>query len=312
MSMISVVIISKDEESLDDTLVDVAKQASSLAEPYEIVVVDASSNRLDHIKRRHAGEVCWLEFIQPAGVRVSIPHQRNVGVREARGDIIVFIDAACHPTEDWLARLVAPLRGNDDENMVAGLAVDPTGENHYVVHSEKAKDGTYLSQAGSANMAFRRSVFDAVGGFDESFAYGSDHDFCWRITDAGYRIRCVADAIIEHDWGTPQRQRRRSYVYGKARVRLYAKHSARRRHMIKNDPMAVVNPLFVLGLPVTLIFPLYPLLLLIPAWRYRSRGLRGTIRALSYHLWFGAGVLAGLVAMSRQRAGSGDRRAGDQ
>jgi GT2 family glycosyltransferase len=309
--MISVVIISKDERGLDDTLTDVAKQATSLTEPYEIVVVDASDHRLDYIKRRHAETVRWLEFKPPLGVRVSIPHQRNVGVREARGDIIVFIDAGCHPTEDWLARLVAPLRQYKNENVVAGLFKDPVGENHYEIPPGKAKDGAYLDEAGSANMAFRRHAFDAVGGFDESFTYGSDVDFCWRLIDIGYRIRCVPGSIIEHDWGTPRRQRRRSYVYGKARARLYAKHSARRRHAIKNDPMVVVNPLFVLGLPVTLIFPLYPLLLIIPAWRYRSRGLRGTIRALSYHLWFGVGVLAGIVAITHQRAGSADRRTKD-
>ena len=47
--MISVIIISKDEEELDETLSDVANEVSSLTEPGEIVVVDASSQRLDHI-----------------------------------------------------------------------------------------------------------------------------------------------------------------------------------------------------------------------------------------------------------------------
>ena len=47
--MISVVIISKDEESLDKTVSDVGDQAGRLAEAAEIVVVDASNGRLDHI-----------------------------------------------------------------------------------------------------------------------------------------------------------------------------------------------------------------------------------------------------------------------
>jgi hypothetical protein len=53
-----------------------------------------------------------------------------------------------------------------------------------------------------------------------------------------------------------------------------------------------VYPLFLLALPLTLIFPPYPLLLLIPAWRNRSQGI---FRVLVDHLWFGAGVLAELV-----------------
>ena len=63
-------------------------------------------------------------------------------------------------------------------------------------------------------------------------------------------------------------------------------------HVLRDDPIAVVYPLFLLGLPVTLIFPPYLLLLLIPAWRNRSLGMA---RVIVDHLWFGAGVLAELV-----------------
>jgi hypothetical protein len=62
--------------------------------------------------------------------------------------------------------------------------------------------------------------------------------------------------------------------------------------ILRNDPIAVVYPLFLLGLPLTFVFPLYPLLLLIPAWRNRSEGV---VKVLVDHLWFGAGVLAELA-----------------
>ncbi len=288
--MISVVIISKDEPSLDETLTDVASQLSSLAEPGEIVVVDASGGRLDDIRLRHAQAVRWVDFQPPPGVRVSIPHQRNVGVREARGDVIVFTDAGCRPLPGWLERLVAPLRA--DESVTAGVSQDMAGQIKYELPPEHSGEATYLRESPTLNFAFRRAAFDAVGGFDESFQYGSDVDFSWRLNDMGYRIRCVPDAIIRHDYGSPRRQRRRSYVYGKARARLYRKHRARRRQVLRDDPMVVVYPLFLLGLPLTLVFPLYPLLLLIPAWRNRSRGV---IQVLADHLWFGAGVLAELA-----------------
>lgn len=288
--MISIVIISKDEPSLDDTLTDVANQMNSLTEPSEIVVVDASSGRLDYIRHRHEATVRWLEFQPPPGVRVSIPHQRNLGVRESRGDIIVFTDAGCRPLPGWLERLVAALR--QDESVVAGIHQDPSGAGLYDLPREEIPKVKYVSESPTLNYAFRREVFDAVGGFDETFAYGSDVDFCWRLIDIGYRIRLVPDAIVQHDWGTPQRQRRRSYMYGKARAHLYRKHRARRKQVLRDDPVVVVYPLFLLGLPLTLVFPLYPLLLLIPAWRNRSNGV---IRVLVDHLWYGVGVLAELI-----------------
>jgi glycosyltransferase involved in cell wall biosynthesis len=288
--MISVVIISKDEPGLDDTLADVTSQVSALTQPGEIVVVDASSGRLDYIRDRHQASVRWLAFQPPHGVRVSIPHQRNAGVRAAYGDVIVFIDAGCRPRLGWLERLVAPL--HHDETAVAGIAEDMAGDRLYGLAPEKASEVLYLRECATMNFAFRRAVFDAVGGFDESFAYGSDVDFSWRLNDIGHKIRCVPDAIIQHDYGTPRRERRRSYAYGKARARLYRKHRARRRHVLRNDPMVVVYPLFLLGLPFTLIFPAYPLLLFIPLWRNRSR--KG-FRVLVGHLWYGAGVLAELA-----------------
>lgn len=288
--MISVVIISKDEPSLDETLTHVAGQLASSAEDGEIVVVDASNGRLDDIRHSHEDTVRWLDFQPPPDVRVSIPHQRNFGVREAKGDIIVFTDAGCLPRPGWLERLVAPLLRSD--SVTAGVSQGMSGQILYELSPEQAGENTYLREAPTLNLAFRREVFDAVHGFDESFSYGSDVDFTWRLNDMGYRIRRVPDAIIQHDYGTPQRQRRRSYVYGKARARLYLKHRARRKHVLRDDPIAVVYPLFLLGLPLTLIFPPYLLLLLIPAWRNRSHGMA---RVLIDHLWFGAGVLAELV-----------------
>lgn len=290
--MISIVIISKDETGLDETLAEVARQAGSLDEPTEIVIVDASDGRLDHIRTRYEADIRWLQFKQPPGVRVSIPHQRNAGVREAHGDIIVFTDAGCRPESGWLARLVAPLR--QQENVTAGLTqAAPGSSDLYDRSARQALTSPYLSESATINLGFRRSAFEAVGGFDERFAYGSDVDFTWRLTDAGYRIRSVPYAVVRHDWGGWRRQLRRSYLYGQARTRLYRKHRSRRSRVLRDDPVMIVYPAFLLGLPLTLIFPAYPALLLLPAWRNRADG---AIRVVAGHLSYGAGVLAELVA----------------
>jgi GT2 family glycosyltransferase len=292
--MISIVIISKDEASLDGTLTAVTAQAQALEESAEIVVVDASDGRLDYIRRRYQAQARWVQFDQPPGVTVSIPHQRNAGVRAAEGEIIVFTDAGCRPEPEWLAQLVSPLL--QDEHIATGMALSPPGSTGESVADRMTVQGTlatrYIKECSTISLAFRREVFDTVGGFDEGFAYGSDIDFSWRITDAGYRIRSVPDAITRHDAGTLRRQLRRSYVYGKARVRLYRKHRVRLRHVLRNDFAVVAYPVFLLGLPLTVISPFYPALLLIPAWRNRSDGAVGVLKNLT----FGAGVLTELIA----------------
>ena len=159
--MISVVIISKDELSVSGTLTDVAGQLASSTEDGEIVVVDASNGRLDHIRRSHEDTVRWVDFQPPDGVGVSIPHQRNTGIREAKGDIIVFTDAGCRPGPGWLERLVAPLQGG--ENVTAGVSAEMSGQILYELPPEQGGENTYLREAPTLNLAFRREVFDAVG-----------------------------------------------------------------------------------------------------------------------------------------------------
>lgn len=289
--MISIVIISKDERSLGNTLSDMIGQGRDLGEPSEIVVVDASDGRLDHIRQDHVGEVRWIQFEQPVGVSVSIPHQRNAGIQAARGDIIVFTDAGCRPEPRWLRHIVAPLL--KDEHVTAGLTLATPGSSTlYDCDAQRAMKSRYLTECPTINLAFRREAVDAIGKFDETFAYGSDVDFTWRLSDGGYRIRSVPEAVVRHDWGGRRRQLRRSYLYGKARMRLYRKHRARLRHVLQDDPMAVIYPAFLIGLPLTFIFPFYPAFLLIPAWRNRANG---AARVLIDHLAYGVGVIAELV-----------------
>jgi glycosyltransferase involved in cell wall biosynthesis len=284
--MISIVVINKDEKTLEGTLVDLTQQAGELGVPTEIIVVDASEGRLDYIRQRHQ-TVRWVPFERPPKVRLSIPHQRNTGVRAAKGEIIVFIDSGGRPRTGWLERLIEPLLENG-EHVTAGNVIWRWLYDRPLTEREPR----YLRECSTANLAFRREVFTVVGGFDESFEYGSDIDFSWRLRDAGYRLRSTPAAMVNYDNGNYRRQLRRSYAYGKARTRLYRKHPAHRRRIIRDDPTVVVYPIFLLGLPLALRWPAYPLLLLIPAWRNRANG---SGKVLANHLFYGAGVLTALV-----------------
>jgi GT2 family glycosyltransferase len=287
---VSIVVISKDEPALDDTLASAGEQARAYPDEVEVVVVDASDGRLDDIRDAHP-DVRWLPFSRPAGVRVSIPHQRNTGVRAARGEVIVFVDAGCSAQAGWLERLLAPLR-EDGEDVAAGVAPAPGGNHLYDADMRERAQSHYLAECPTINLAFSRRAFETVGGFDEAFEYGSDIDFSWRLVDHGFRIRSSPDAVVEHDWGGFRRQLRRAYAYGKARVRLYSKHRSRLRNIWRHDPVVLAYPAFLLGLPLTLRFRPYPLLLAIPAVRNRDRG---AALVLADHLAYGAGALVQLT-----------------
>ncbi len=106
----------------------------------------------------------------------------------------------------------------------------------------------------------------------------------------------MPDAVVVHDWGDQRRQTRRAVAYGKARAHLYRKHPDRIARMLRKDPIVAAYPLFLLGLPLTLKWRAYPLLLAIPLWRNRGKQ---PVRVVVDHLWFGVGVLRELGSVAR-------------
>jgi GT2 family glycosyltransferase len=284
----SVVIVNKDERLLGDTLDALKPLVGQTVD--EVIVVDASSGALEDIRLSHEW-ARWIDYQQPAGVNVTIAHQRNIGVRSAIGDIVVFIDSGCLPEDGWLPRLLAPIL-EEGEIITCGPA-RASGESVYAGGRWMPSSEKYVPMAATINLAFRREAFDAVGGFDESFGSAEDIDFTWRLTDRGYLLRWVPDAVVLHDFGTRTRQVRRAFFYGRGRCRLYRKHLHRIAGSTKENSVPVVHALFLLGLPLTLKWRWYPLLILWPIWRTRNENL-GFLIVLD-HLAQGAGILYELV-----------------
>jgi GT2 family glycosyltransferase len=298
---VSIVVISKNEPALGETLDSFVPLLDGLLD--EVVVVDASGGRLDFIRDTHTW-VKWVPFTPRPGAGVTIPEQRNLGVAEAIGDVIVFTDCGCVPEPGWLPQLLAPIL-DTGEHVTCGR----TGSRGRSVY-EGTPDGVAYTERGGAppehvdecptiNMAFRREVFERIGGFDESFQYGSDIDFSWRLTREGARIRYVPDAVVVHDWGDSRRQIHRAIAYGRARAQLYRKHPDRIVGMLRKDPIFAAYPLFILGLPLTLKWRAYPLLLVVPLWRNRGKQ---PVRVVVDHLWYGVGVLRELATVARSSA----------
>jgi glycosyltransferase involved in cell wall biosynthesis len=294
--MISIIVISKDEPSLEQTLMAVQDIKPVYCDggrfpgvhDLEVVVVDASRGRLDYL--RDHGDLHWVEYTQPPNVKVTIPHQRNIGTRTARGEVIVFIDAGCQPGPGWLEALTMPIL-TGRERIVTGLALASGPNDLYDAPQLSAEPG-YVGECTTINLALDRALVEEVGGFDESFEYGSDIDFSWRVVASGTPIWRQADAVIEHDWGGQRRQVKRAYKYGQARVRLYRKHCVPLRRVLSDDPVSIVYPAFIVGLPVAVVWPWYPALLLIPAVRARKDK---PARVVLDHLTFGLGILRELL-----------------
>src|SRR3954454_20825522 len=125
---------------------------------------------------------------------------RNAGWRAARAAWVAFLDDDVVPPPDWRERLQADLRplGPAVAASQGRLRVPrpagrrPTDWERNVAALEDARWAT-------ADMAFRRTALEAVGGFDERFprAYREDADLALRLREAGYEL-VVGERVVEH------------------------------------------------------------------------------------------------------------------
>lgn len=132
---------------------------------------------------------------------------RNHGIERARGEILAFTDVDCFVSPKWLKYLL--LQSNNAEiGCFAGKieAHEPvTLAEQYAFLDEENHNQLrclmvgYLPCAQTANVAYRREVFDRIGLFNPAYRSGGDVDFSWRmVKDGKYGIVYESEALVFH------------------------------------------------------------------------------------------------------------------
>jgi GT2 family glycosyltransferase len=172
------------------------------ADRREILLVDCgSSDRTAEIAKRYP-----VEFL--AQPRPGICHGRNRGIEVSRGDILAFTDPDCVVSTRWLHELVRPF----EEGAVGGVAgailpyPGSTPAERFAARRRSHTQERPLSHprrpfAMTPNVAFRREVFERIGGFDTGFPGGGweDADFCWRLLrQTTFSLEYAPRAVVLH------------------------------------------------------------------------------------------------------------------
>jgi hypothetical protein len=116
---------------------------------------------------------------------------RNAGWRASRQDWVVFLDDDVVPDLDWRSRVVQDLSGlPDDVAASQGRVRVPLPFDRRPTDWERNVYGLERARWATADMAYRRSVLERVGGFDERFrhAYREDADLALRVMRGGHSI----------------------------------------------------------------------------------------------------------------------------
>lgn len=199
----------------------------------ELVLVDNLSTDATPALLAEAAAADPRARVVTAAERQGVNHARNVGLADARGDILLICDADDRIHAGW----VEAFRSAFSDSGVAGGAAIPVDGNGQRVGEDLGLHHVFGGPPYplGANMAMTRDVFDAVGGFDESFRGGHDEaDFAWRAADAGFPTRFVPEARIDYLQRSDVRgvvtQRRN---YARTAIQLWTRHP----HLV--DPLGV-------------------------------------------------------------------------
>lgn len=179
-----------------DSMMDLANALDNLDyHDYEIIVVCDSCKDETHLNlmKNYGEKDNWTILeVEKAGPAKA----RNTGARIAKGEILAFTDDDCIPDANWL-KVIQEQLASDDVVGLEGLTYTNKKEVTPLTHQIENLDGN--PAVPTCNVAFRKSVFQELNGFDETFpfAHNEDADFAWRMREIG-KIIFVKEMKVCH------------------------------------------------------------------------------------------------------------------
>ncbi len=197
MPQISVVIPNLNSPMIDKTLTSLRQQVFDLSQ-VEVLVVGLDGPGL-------VQEDALVRLVS-TGTPASPSVARNIGIRQAAGDLICFTDADCIAEPDWLAQFAMVFA--DDAVNVAGGGVTFVSDNYWTLCDNLSWFHEYLTTAcpgtrgllPTLNLCVRRKVIEVVGGLNEDYpkAAGEDAEWTTRMRQAGFQLHFNPQAVIHH------------------------------------------------------------------------------------------------------------------
>jgi len=209
---ITVLISARDEEDNIGVCLEAALAQNYPGELFEVIVInDRSADRTGQIVKELQPEHENLKLIE-----ISQPHEWKApkkwalesGIKQAKGEIIFTTDADCKPGVNWLRTMTRQFE--EEVGMVAGfnpyesapgtfhLVADILSLDYWAMSAVAAASAglDFPVSCTGGNLAFRKSVFERLGGYGDNakIMSGDDDLFLQRVREeTAWQVRyCVA------------------------------------------------------------------------------------------------------------------------
>jgi succinoglycan biosynthesis protein ExoA len=263
---VSILVPCYNEEATIHLLLDAILAQTYPISKMEVVISDGISQDktlavIANYQRAHPG----LSLRVVDNKRRTIPSSLNLAIHEARGEILVRLDAHSMPIPEYVERCVKALEEGKG-SCVGGVWMIRSGGKGWIAESIAAAaahplgvgDAMYRleAKAGAVDTvpfgAFHRDLIKRIGGYDETLLTNEDYEFNTRVRSKGGVV-----------WLDPQI---RSTYIARASLRELAKQYWRygfwKLRMLSRFPATLrwrqaLPPLFVLSLIILIIFSIF-------------------------------------------------------
>lgn len=275
--VVSIVVSVKNEEKYITQLLDSIERLDYPKDKVETLVIDGGSTdkTIDIISK--------YPFVKLFRLRCNYSEGKNVGVKEAAGEIIAFLDGDCIADESWLKNIVKHFQEVPEIVGLGGPYVFSNQKElfakfraHFFYNVWFPKETEFIVRPGTfggGNSAYKKEIFEKIGNFNPLLGRGAqinsgeDVDFNLRILNSGYKLLYAKDVIVLHKYRTNFKEGcKQAFKDGRDSYLYYTKFG-HKGAMAKLRNVFVPLTLLTLGslacLSILLGFFLFPALLLV-------------------------------------------------
>lgn len=171
--------------------------------PEEIILVDGGSkdSTIPTI-REIMKENSRIKLIVSEGAGIS--EGRNIAIKNASGNVIAAIDVCKFIDTNWLLELTAPFRKDYERWDVSSGYYVPETQSWYeeclaaVIYHPIYEINSHKFNPSSRSIAFKKEVWEKVGGYPELYYSGEDLIFDLKAKYRGYKFYFAEKAIVSY------------------------------------------------------------------------------------------------------------------
>lgn len=210
--MISIICPIYNEEAYIASFIDSVLQQDYPREDMEILLVDGmSTDGTRDIIKGYMSQYPQIKLVD--NPHKTVPYAMNEGIMQAKGDIVIRLDAHAEYPRNYFSELVSQLNILEGAENVGGVCItlpcDDTSKSIAIAEclSNKFGMGNSYFRVGSNEVksvdtvpfgCFRRSLFDRIGMYDLELVRNQDDELNGRIIKHGGKIYLLPQLEIKY------------------------------------------------------------------------------------------------------------------